>query len=42
MTDKRTEWEKTAGKESRGRDLGRDTVEGIRLQNVYGPEDAAF
>jgi methylmalonyl-CoA mutase len=40
MTDKRTEWEKTAGKESRGRDLGRHTVEGIRLQNVYGPEDA--
>jgi methylmalonyl-CoA mutase len=39
VTDKRSEWEKIAGKESRGRDLGRDTFEDIRLQNVYGPED---
>ena len=39
-SDKRAEWEKIAGKESRGRDLGRDTVEGIWLQNVFGPEDA--
>jgi len=40
MTDKRQDWEKLAGKESRGRDLGRETVEGIWLQTVYGPEDA--
>src|ERR1044071_8049664 len=40
MTDKRAEWEKIAGKESRGRDLGRETFEGIWLQNVFGPEDA--
>jgi methylmalonyl-CoA mutase len=40
MTDKRAEWEKIAGKESRGRDLGRETFEEIWLQNVYGPEDA--
>src|SRR5258707_320529 len=39
-SDRRPEWEKPAGKESRGRDLGRDTLEGIWLQNVYGPEDA--
>jgi methylmalonyl-CoA mutase len=38
--DKRHDWEKLAGKESRGRDLGRETVEYIWLQNVYGPEDA--
>src|SRR5689334_13172250 len=40
MTDKRKEWEKIAWKESRGRDLGRETFEEIWLQNVYGPEDA--
>src|SRR5574338_1401622 len=43
MTDKPTksDWEKLAEKESRGRDLSRETFEGIRLDTVYGPEDAA-
>ena len=42
MTDKPTksDWDKLAAKESRGKDLTRETVEGIRLQTVYGPEDA--
>jgi methylmalonyl-CoA mutase len=39
--DKRQEWEQLAAKESRGKDLSRETVEGIRLNTVYGPEDAA-
>ncbi len=41
MTDKRSksDWKTLADKESKGRDLTRDTVEGIRLDNVYGPED---
>jgi methylmalonyl-CoA mutase len=34
------EWKALADKESRGRDLSRDTPEHIRLKNVYGPEDA--
>src|SRR4051794_10616071 len=43
MADKppKSEWEALAAKESRGRDLARETVEGIRLSRVYGPEDAA-
>jgi methylmalonyl-CoA mutase len=43
VTDKpsKSEWEKLAGKESKGRDLKRDTLEGIPLKTVYGPEDAA-
>jgi methylmalonyl-CoA mutase len=42
VTDKPTksDWEALAAKESRGRDLTRETVEGIRLDNVYGPDDA--
>ena len=42
MTDKptRSEWETLAARESKGRDLSRETVEGIRLDNVYGPDDA--
>ncbi|HVM23627.1 MAG TPA: methylmalonyl-CoA mutase [Sphingomicrobium sp.] len=40
-SDKREDWEKLAAKESRGSDLTRETAEGIRLANVYGPEDAA-
>jgi methylmalonyl-CoA mutase len=42
MTDKPTksDWETLAAKESRGRDLSRETVEGIKLDTVYGPEDA--
>jgi methylmalonyl-CoA mutase len=43
MADKPTKaaWEKLAAKESRGRDLSRETVEGIILATVYGPDDAA-
>ncbi len=43
MTDtpSKTDWEALAAKEARGRDLARDTVEGIRLNTVYGPGDAA-
>ncbi|MFL6749632.1 MAG: methylmalonyl-CoA mutase family protein, partial [Sphingomicrobium sp.] len=43
MTKKPTidDWKALAGKESKGRDLSRETPEHIRLQNVYGPEDAA-
>src|SRR5881398_1998715 len=43
MTDKPTksDWETLAARESRGRDLSRETVEGIRLNTVYGPEDSA-
>ncbi len=37
----KSEWEKLAEKESRGRDLSRETFEGIRLNTVYGPDDAA-
>ncbi|MFL6753324.1 MAG: methylmalonyl-CoA mutase [Sphingomicrobium sp.] len=42
MTDEPSKslWEQLAAKESRGKDLGRETVEGIRLETVYGPEDA--
>jgi methylmalonyl-CoA mutase len=42
MSDhKREDWEKLAAKEARGKDLSRETVEGIRLNTVYGPDDAA-
>jgi methylmalonyl-CoA mutase len=37
----REEWEKRAAKESGGKDLSRETPEGIRLSTVYGPEEAA-
>src|SRR5919202_356995 len=42
MADKpdKQDWETLAAKESRGKDLTRETVEGIRLQTVYGREDA--
>jgi len=42
VTDKPTksDWKKLADKESKGRDLSRETVEGIKLSTVYGPEDA--
>ena len=36
----RTAWEKLAQKEARGKDLGRQTFEGIRLATVYGRDDA--
>jgi methylmalonyl-CoA mutase len=42
MTDKpsKPDWEKLAAKESRGRELSRETFEGIKLDTVYGPDDA--
>ena len=42
MTDKppKSDWETLAAKESRGKDLSRETVEGIKLDTVYGPESA--
>src|SRR5689334_12284247 len=39
-SDKRQDWETLAAKETRGRDLSRETVEGIRLETVYGPDRA--
>jgi methylmalonyl-CoA mutase len=43
MTDKpsKSEWKALAEKESRGKDLSRETVEGIKLDTVYGPDDTA-
>jgi methylmalonyl-CoA mutase len=43
MADKprKQDWETLAAKESRARDLSRETVEGIALATVYGPDDAA-
>ena len=43
MTDTRAtdDWKALADKESKGRDLTRETPEGIRLKTVYGPDDAA-
>src|SRR6476659_77035 len=43
MTEKSTksDWETLAAKESRGKDLSRETFEGIRLETVYGPDDAS-
>jgi methylmalonyl-CoA mutase len=43
MVDKvtREEWEKRAAKESGGKNLSSETLEGIRLSTVYGPEDSA-
>jgi methylmalonyl-CoA mutase len=35
----KSDWKALADKESRGKDLSRETVEGIRLDTVYGPED---
>jgi methylmalonyl-CoA mutase len=42
VTDKpsKSDWEALAAKESKGRDLSRETFEGIRVDNVYGPEAA--
>lgn len=41
MTDQPSheDWERLAAKESKGKDLSRETPEGIRLKTVYGPED---
>jgi methylmalonyl-CoA mutase len=41
MSNDKADWEKLAAKESRGKDLSRETVEGIRLNTVYGPDNAA-
>src|SRR5687767_1300408 len=43
MADKPTpdDWKALADKESKGRDLSRETPEGIRLKTVYGPDDVA-
>src|SRR6476619_177745 len=43
MTEKpsKSDWKAVADKESKGRDLARETVEGITLATVYGPDDAA-
>ena len=43
VTDKpsKSDWAKLADKESRGRELARETFEGITLNTVYGQEDAA-
>jgi methylmalonyl-CoA mutase len=37
--DELNSWKALADKESKGRDLSRETPEGIRLKNVYGPGD---
>ena len=43
MTKKpsKSDWEKLAAKESRGKDLARETVEGIKLATIYGPDDTS-
>ena len=41
MTDKFDQWKALADKEAKGRDLSRETLEGITLKTVYGPEDVA-
>jgi methylmalonyl-CoA mutase len=43
MTDRpsKSDWKKLAEKEARGKDLTRETVEGITLNTVYGPDDSA-
>src|SRR5438034_7050700 len=43
MTNKptRDDWKALADKEAKGRDLSRETPEGIPLQTLYGPDDAA-
>jgi len=39
MSDDLEKWKTLAAKESKGRDLSRETLEGIQLKTVYGPED---
>ena len=41
MTNDFDQWKALAAKESRGADLSRETIEGITLKPVYGPEDVA-
>src|SRR3982751_726281 len=38
--DTHSQWETLAAKESRGKNFTRETVEGIRLETVYGPDHA--
>ena len=42
MTDNpsKSDWKLLASKESRGKDLSKETFEGIRLSTVYGPDEA--
>ncbi|HWJ37662.1 MAG TPA: methylmalonyl-CoA mutase, partial [Sphingomicrobium sp.] len=42
MTDhpSKSDWKLLASKESRGKDLSKETFEGIRLSTVYGPDEA--
>ena len=42
MTKDLDRWTELAAKESRGADLSRETIEGITLKPVYGPEDVAL
>ena len=41
MTNDFEAWRALAAKEARGADLSRDTIEGITLKTVYGPDDVA-
>ncbi|WP_118855879.1 methylmalonyl-CoA mutase [Sphingomonas mesophila] len=41
MSNDHQSWKSLADKESKGRDLARETPEGIRLKTVYGPDDVA-
>jgi len=41
MTEDLKAWQALAAKEARGADLSRETIEGITLKTVYGPEDSA-
>ena len=41
MTSDLDQWKTLAAKESRGADLSRETLEGITLKPVYGPDDVA-
>jgi methylmalonyl-CoA mutase len=41
MTSDFKAWQALAAKEARGADLSRETIEGITLKTVYGPEDSA-
>jgi methylmalonyl-CoA mutase len=41
MTNYFEAWQALAAKEARGADLSRETIEGITLKTVYGPEDTA-
>jgi methylmalonyl-CoA mutase len=42
MSVDKSDWETLAATESRGKDLSRETVEGIRLETVYGRDNEAI